>query len=374
MADVFKPLIKYTGGKYDEYKYFEKEIPDNINNYYEPFFGGGGVFFQLHNAKKINGGSYINDISKDLMDFYGNVANKGFLDEIMKLSVNWDCVKAVAEKTFGQFGEAYFDVILGRKDISWFINDSLMDFLSQTVNSFDSLRSYNTHGFSIVNRMYDGLNDKTKRFIKKDISEEETDLPYKSITTAIHQAFYFIVRDMYNDWLLGSEGYTQEEKSAQWFFIREFCYGSMFRFSRDGKFNIPYGGFGYNSKCFSCKVDEIRSEKVQSMFKTVNISCLDFEKFLDRDFKEGDFIFLDPPYDSTFSEYDNNSFTRDDQTRLRDTLSKLKCKWLLVIRKTDFISGLYKDYEQVPFNKTYSYHARGTYDDKNCTHIAIKTY
>ena len=57
MADVFKPLIKYTGGKYDEYKYFEKEIPDNINNYYEPFFGGGGVFFQLHNAKKINGGS-----------------------------------------------------------------------------------------------------------------------------------------------------------------------------------------------------------------------------------------------------------------------------------------------------------------------------
>ena len=39
MADVFKPLIKYTGGKYDEYKYFEKEIPDNINNYYEPFFG-----------------------------------------------------------------------------------------------------------------------------------------------------------------------------------------------------------------------------------------------------------------------------------------------------------------------------------------------
>ena len=110
------------------------------------------------------------------------------------------------------------------------------------------------------------------------------------------------------------------------------------------------------------------------MFKTVNISCLDFEKFLDRDFKEGDFIFLDPPYDSTFSEYDNNSFTRDDQTRLRDTLSKLKCKWLLVIRKTDFISGLYKDYEQVPFNKTYSYHARGTYDDKNCTHIAIKNY
>lgn len=374
MADVFKPLIKYTGGKYDEYKYFKREIPDIINNYYEPFFGGGGVFFQLHNAKKISGDSYINDISKDLMNFYGNVTNKGFLNEIMKLSDNWECVKAVAEKTFEQFGETYFDVILGRKDISKFINDSLRNFLSHTVNSFGALRFYDTHGFSMVDRMYDGLNDKTKRFIKKNISEEETDLPYKSITTAIHQAFYFVIRDMYNDWLLGGKGYTQEEKSAQWFFIREFCYGSMFRFSRDGKFNIPYGGFGYNSKCFSCKVDEVCSEKVQNLFRTVKISCLDFEKFLDMDFKEGDFIFLDPPYDSTFSEYDNNSFTMADQTRLRDSLSKLKCKWLLVIRKTDFISDLYKDYEQVPFDKTYSYHARGTYNDKNCTHIAIKNY
>ena len=374
MADVFRPLIKYTGGKYGEYKYFKKEIPDRINNYYEPFFGGGGVFFRLHNAKKINGDSYINDISKDLMDFYRNVTNKKFLYEIMRLSDNWECVKVVAEKTFEQFGEVYFDVILGRKDISEFINDSLTDFLSKTVNSFDNLRCYNTHGFSIVGRMYDGLKDKTKRFIKKNISEEETDLPYKSITTAIHQAFYFVVRDMYNDWLLGGEGYTQEEKSAQWFFIREFCYGSMFRFSRDGKFNIPYGGFEYNSKCFSCKVEEVRSEKLQNLFKKVNICSLDFENFLDRDFNEDDFIFLDPPYDSTFSEYDNNSFTRSDQTRLRDTLSKINCKWLLVIRKTDFISELYKDYEQIPFDKTYSYHARGTYDDKNCTHIAIKNY
>ena len=87
-----------------------------------------------------------------------------------------------------------------------------------------------------------------------------------------------------------------------------------------------------------------------------------------------DFIFLDPPYDSTFSDYDNNAFTREDQIRLRNFIVVLPCKWLLVIRKNDFISELYKDYVQVPFDKTYAYHARGTYDEKNCTHIAIRNY
>ena len=41
-----KPIIKWTGGKYAEYKFFKEYIPD-FENYYEPFFGGGGVFFHL---------------------------------------------------------------------------------------------------------------------------------------------------------------------------------------------------------------------------------------------------------------------------------------------------------------------------------------
>ena len=374
MSEIYKPLIKYTGGKYDEYKFFKQELPEKILDYYEPFFGGGGVFFQLKNENRIDGKSYINDISSDLMAFYKSVTKADFINEIMKISDLWLLIDAVSEKIFKQYGDLYFDVILGEKPISDFINEELRSFLMETVESKQPLNEYNTHGFSLVDRMYRGLEDKTKRFIKKNISREETDLPYKSITTAIHQAFYFVVRDMYNDWLLGGTGYTQAEKSAQWFFIREFCYGSMFRFSRDGKFNIPYGGFGYNSKCFSCKVNEVSSEKVQKLFSTVNIFNEDFSTFLNREFNEDDFIFLDPPYDSTFSDYDNNSFTRNDQIRLRDCLSKIKCNWMVVIKKTDFIADIYKNYTQIPFDKTYSYHARGTYDDKQCTHIIIKNY
>ena len=370
-----KPLIKYTGGKYDEYKSFKNEIPEKINNYYEPFFGGGGVFFRLHNEGKIKGKSYINDLSKDLMDFYGNVCNDRFKKELVKISDAWVDVWEVVAKVYHEFGDTFFKVILGLNPLSDINCPLLMSCIERAVEDTWSLSEYDTHGFDLCEKMFDGIVDKAKRFIKKDISEDEKDLPEKLISTALHQAFYFVVRDMYNDWLLGGEGYTAEEKSAQWFFIREFCYGSMFRFSRNGKFNVPYGGYAYDFKCFQCKIDNICSPEVQDLFAKTKISNEDFETFLNGKYYDyDDFIFLDPPYDSTFSDYDNNAFTREDQIRLRNFIVVLPCRWLLVIRKNDFISELYKDYVQVPFDKTYAYHARGTYDEKNCTHIAIRNY
>lgn len=41
-----KPILKYPGGKAREIKYFSEYIPD-FNTYYEPFLGGGAVYFYL---------------------------------------------------------------------------------------------------------------------------------------------------------------------------------------------------------------------------------------------------------------------------------------------------------------------------------------
>ena len=46
-----KPIIKYCGGKSREIKYFAKYFPDSFETYsgtyYEPFLGGGAVFFEF---------------------------------------------------------------------------------------------------------------------------------------------------------------------------------------------------------------------------------------------------------------------------------------------------------------------------------------
>lgn len=371
----FKPIIKYTGGKFNEYKCFNGEIPSSINDYYEPFFGGGGVLFQLCNEDKIKGKIFINDKSKYLMSFYSSICDKAFIDEIQKILNAWDSVRELGENIYKNYHELFFDIVVNKGDINKFINQSLHDYINESILGIDHLANYNMHGLSLSNEIYKGLTSKTKRFITKDISRDEVNVPHKSITTSVCQSFYFVIRNMYNQWNISdTTEYTNQEKCAQWFFIREFCFGSMFRFSRDGKFNIPYGGYAYNKKCFKCKIDEISSKKMQSLFGRINISNEDFSFILDKSFNEGDFIFLDPPYDSTFSEYDNNTFDKEDHTRLKDCLDKVKCDWLIVIRKTDFISQLYKGYNQKEFNKTYTYQAKGKYKDKESIHLIIKNF
>lgn len=370
---MLKPLIKYTGGKYKEYKYIKDIIPETIANYYEPFFGGGGIFFQLHNDGRIKGDSIINDLSKPLMEFYECLREPKFVDEIYKISNAWEFIKRFGDAFYNKYG-VIFEYLMFSKRISKFVTGQIMGYISSYLDGY----YFNTHGFSLVQRIADSIDDKLKKFVNKDIGEDERDVCYQCITTSICQAFYFIIRDMYNDWNNGGnfEAYTKEERCAQWLFIREFCYGSMFRFSSNGNFNIPYGGFSYNSKCFTCKLEMIVSDETVDAFKKTSIHCEDFETLISNsEFGENDFMFLDPPYDSTFSEYDGNSFTREDHKRLHDCLGKCKCKWLMIIGKTDFIDDLYKDYSVLSYDKIYAYSARGRkYDNKKTKHLIVTNY
>ena len=80
-----KPIIKYRGGKSKDIPFFEKYIPRSFDTYYEPFFGGGAVFFYLapNNAA-------INDINSILIRFSSELKNhyrtaREQLDELQEL-------------------------------------------------------------------------------------------------------------------------------------------------------------------------------------------------------------------------------------------------------------------------------------------------
>ena len=66
-----KPLVKYRGGKSKEIPSFIKYIPDQFDTYFEPFLGGGAVFFHLEPQKAV-----INDVNAKLMTFYLDVKEK----------------------------------------------------------------------------------------------------------------------------------------------------------------------------------------------------------------------------------------------------------------------------------------------------------
>ena len=60
-----EPIIKYPGGKRREIKHFAKYMPDSYDTYYEPFLGGGAVFFEYMPKK-----AFLSDANRRLMDFY----------------------------------------------------------------------------------------------------------------------------------------------------------------------------------------------------------------------------------------------------------------------------------------------------------------
>lgn len=60
-----KPIIKYCGGKSREIKYFAKYFPKEWDTYYEPFLGGGAVFFEFMPKQ-----AFLSDSNRQLMNFY----------------------------------------------------------------------------------------------------------------------------------------------------------------------------------------------------------------------------------------------------------------------------------------------------------------
>ncbi|WP_132995253.1 DNA adenine methylase [Sporanaerobacter acetigenes] len=59
------PVVKWVGGKRQLISEIDKYLPSNYSTYYEPFLGGGAVFFHLQPHKAV-----VNDINEELMNLY----------------------------------------------------------------------------------------------------------------------------------------------------------------------------------------------------------------------------------------------------------------------------------------------------------------
>jgi len=68
--NVFKarPFLKWVGGKKQIIPQIKQYIPQNYYRYFEPFIGGGALFFDLAPQK-----AYVNDINKVLVSAYRNI-------------------------------------------------------------------------------------------------------------------------------------------------------------------------------------------------------------------------------------------------------------------------------------------------------------
>jgi len=90
--EIVKPFMKWVGGKTQIIDDVLALFPKEMNNYHEPFLGGGSVLLALLSHKrsgtiKVSGKIYASDLNSNLIGLYKNIQSNpdGLIAEIKKL-------------------------------------------------------------------------------------------------------------------------------------------------------------------------------------------------------------------------------------------------------------------------------------------------
>lgn len=214
-----------------------------------------------------------------------------------------------------------------------------------------------------------------QRAVIGDVHKELIDF-YKTIKNGQAQQIYDFMKDHPNS----EETYysvrsmvpeTPFENAARFYYLRKTCFRGMLRYNKQGQFNIPYGKY----KSINCE-DLLNPDYTTLLERTTIFNASFEEMFEGYGHNTNSFMFLDPPYDSEFTDYGYCQFGKEEHIKLAHCFKDTSLKCLMVIGKTDFIEELYRDYIVEEYHKKYKFKLYGgrINDSINTTHLVIKNY
>ncbi len=335
-------LLKWAGGKEQELRHILPLLPA-FRRYYEPFVGGGAVFFSIQAEQK-----FINDKSSELIHVYKMVAenNYKFFQALSGFAHEWQRLSQFADAHASDLS-ALYEAYSREECTADGMQAKIAEFVCRHAEQFKGMfvHALDVNSANFLREIERNLISKTARM--KRLESRKGKLPDRDITanleSALKSAFYMHLRHLYNR--IGEYAIAPEFAAAIFFFVREHAYACMFRYNSRGEFNVPYGGISYNRKDLRRKISYLQSSPLRHHLANTLIENMDFEAFLQKYAPQADdFIFLDPPYDSEFSTYTQNEFGQQDQRRLAHyLLHQCNAKFMLVIKNTPLIYALYSN-------------------------------
>jgi len=278
------PLF-YVGDKYKLMDQLINLFPKEVNNFYEPYVGGGTVFLNI-NAKKY----YLNDIDKNLISIH---------KFLIKSSRN-------PEKFF--------------KDVE------------KIIYKYNLSRSYKE----------DVVPDELKKKWKKTYYARFNKKGYEELRECIN-------KNKKNDLLI-------------LYILLIYGFNRMLRFNGGGKFNLPVGNVDFNKNVVNALNNYFDFVKVRK----ITLSSKDFRDFFSgKRYSKNDFVYLDPPYLITASEYNKywDQKSESDLLNLIDKIDKKGVKFALSNvtyyngSKNDLLINWMKKYKVYKIKSNYiSYH------------------
>lgn len=175
---------------------------------------------------------------------------------------------------------------------------------------------------------------------------------------------YYKIRDMFNNKIKNE--YT---RATIYFFINKTAYSGMIRYNAQGEFNVPYGRYAnFNT--------ELLTEKHHNLLSKAEIYHGSYERSFEMA-GVNDFLFLDPPYDTVFSDYGNEVFTGDfkeaEHRKLATDFKNLSAPTMMIISETPLITELYRGYIKASYPKSYSVNIRNRFKSE-ANHLIITNY
>mgnify|MGYP003631461146 FL=1 len=150
--------------------------------------------------------------------------------------------------------------------------------------------------------------------------------------------------DLYYFWRDG-EHTTEYDLAKRFYVLRNLAFGGMLRYSRAGRFNIPYGYYK-NFKTLKW------NENYDNIFDNTTFFSGGWQDTV-KGLNTSDFVFLDPPYTRTFTQYSpEGDFTEKDHEDLAKWFRSKKAKAMIILNKDEFTTQLYGNFikEEYPFS------------------------
>ncbi|APZ49752.1 DNA adenine methylase [Jeotgalibaca sp. PTS2502] len=281
IKSIRSPLF-YVGDKYKLMHQLNELFPNNIENYYDVFCGGGSASINVQANHY-----YMNDIDKKVLELHNHLQKNS-------------------------------------KNIFSFIE-----------RMYTLIRHY---GLSLSEF---GINEE----IKKLKAEHQ-----KTYFSKYNKESYLELRKDYN---------LNQENVDLLYLLLVYGFNHMIRFNKEGKFNLPVGNVDWNKNVTSALIN------YSCWYNSNNVTLtegFDFEVFIkNQNLSENDFLYFDPPYLITFSDY-NKLWNEKEEYRLYnllDELDKKGIKWGLSNmlnhkdKKNDILSKWSMKYNVYNINSNY---------------------
>lgn len=132
----------------------------------------------------------------------------------------------------------------------------------------------------------------------------------------------------------------QVERAARFLYLNKYGYNGLVRYNSKGQFNVPWGHKENQVPLY----DEDNFREAAKAFRCADIVTASYDAIKP---KSGDFVYFDPPYHSTFTNYQKGGFGEAEQVELAEFCRRMDERGVLFMASnslTPFIEELYSGF------------------------------